>query len=154
MRKLFKERKLFKGGNYMRKYGIQRKSTTVWNLKMVLNFRWGRRGYLRRWWGWAPFLPPSGGYRKIRSNWNCCYWTWMWITRCPWNLCLHSKRTLFYQMGNPVQSKILFIGFWIYFNTLDEAGFRERPLMTSDTRVGRGVQDSPKKGRYRVGQGR
>jgi hypothetical protein len=23
MRKLFKERKLFKGGNYMRKYGIQ-----------------------------------------------------------------------------------------------------------------------------------
>ena len=84
------------------------KSTTVWNLKMIFNFRWGRRRYLRRWWGWAPFLPPSGRYRKIRSNWNCCSWTWMWITRCPWNLCLHSKRTLFYQMGNSVQSKILF----------------------------------------------
>ena len=27
MRKLFKERKLFKGGNYMRKYGIQCSST-------------------------------------------------------------------------------------------------------------------------------
>jgi hypothetical protein len=26
--------------------------------------------------------------------------------------------------------------------------------MTSHIRVGRGVQDSPKKGRYRVGQGR
>ena len=29
MRKLFKERKLFKGGNYMRKYGI-------WNMKKIL----------------------------------------------------------------------------------------------------------------------
>ena len=27
-------------------------------------------------------------------------------------------------------------------------------LMTSHIRVGRGVQDSPKKGRYKVGQGR
>ena len=32
--------------------------------------------------------------------------------------------------------------------------YRERPLMTSHIRVGRGVQNSPKKGRYRVGQGR
>ena len=31
---------------------------------------------------------------------------------------------------------------------------RERSLMTSHIRVGRGVQDSPQKGRYRVGQGR
>ena len=30
----------------------------------------------------------------------------------------------------------------------------ERALMTSHTRVGGGVQDSPKKGRYRVGQGK
>ena len=31
---------------------------------------------------------------------------------------------------------------------------RERPLMTSDIRVGRGVQDIPKIRHYRVGQGR
>ena len=31
---------------------------------------------------------------------------------------------------------------------------RERPLMTSDFRVGRGSKIAPKIGRYRVGQGR
>ena len=31
---------------------------------------------------------------------------------------------------------------------------RERPLMTSDIRVGRGSKIAPKMGRYRVGQGR
>ena len=31
---------------------------------------------------------------------------------------------------------------------------RERPLMTSDIRVGRGSKIAPKKGRYRAGQGR
>ena len=31
---------------------------------------------------------------------------------------------------------------------------RERSLMTSHIKVGRGIQHRPKKGRYRVGQGR
>ena len=31
---------------------------------------------------------------------------------------------------------------------------RERPLMTSDIRVGRGSKIAPKMGRYRVGKGR
>ena len=31
---------------------------------------------------------------------------------------------------------------------------RERPLMTSDFRVGRGVQNGPKIGRFRVEKGR
>ena len=35
-----------------------------------------------------------------------------------------------------------------------DIAIREHSLMTSHIRVGRGVQDSPKKGRYRVGQGR
>ena len=39
MRKLFKERKLFKGGNYMRKYGMYFDAVVVFVMKSSLLFR-------------------------------------------------------------------------------------------------------------------
>ena len=49
----------------------------------------------------------------------------------------------------------LWVVFWNPFCPILKINWlRERSLMTSLIRVGRGVQESPKKGRYRVGQGR
>ena len=42
----------------------------------------------------------------------------------------------------------------VLLNILVSALKRERPLMTSDFRVGRGVQNDPKIGRFRVERGR
>ena len=47
-----------------------------------------------------------------------------------------------------------FLGWDLNQDMLLDILIGERSLMTSLIRVGRGVQDSPKKGRYRVGQGR
>ena len=45
MRKLFKERKLFKGGNYMRKYGTQyKKPTFAQNIMGSCVCAWDRPG--------------------------------------------------------------------------------------------------------------
>ena len=40
------------------------------------------------------------------------------------------------------------------FGILEFVLLRERPLMTSDIRVGRGSKIAPKMGRYREGQGK
>ena len=42
----------------------------------------------------------------------------------------------------------------IGIHTIGIHTIRERPLMTSDFRVGRGVQNDPKIGRFRVEEGR
>ena len=60
MRKLFKERKLFKGGNYMRKYGIwYYLSSPIIEKKNVSCFDIGEvpRSPGKRNWNWLYFLP-------------------------------------------------------------------------------------------------